>query len=70
LLKQSKDYVDKVRELEFKLQDNWNLPKDINYHTYWDKLYGCECPKMDNSERFGYPKIINMSCKYHKYIKK
>lgn len=57
--------VSDVRDIEFKLQENWNFPKDPLCHTWWNRLSGCTCPELDNSERFGLPKIHMSSCPYH-----
>jgi len=54
-----------LRNLEFKLQENWNFPQDARFHTWWNKLPGCTCPKDDNYERFGQDKILKSSCPYH-----
>ncbi len=55
-----------LRDIEFMLQKNWNFEQDENKHSYWYKLPGCECAKMDNQERWGTPyKIITQSCPYH-----
>ena len=63
--KNGREYVEILRELEFSLQENWNFDKDELKHTWWNKLPGCTCPKMDNAERFGFPKIITGGCPYH-----
>ncbi len=55
-----------VREIEFKLQDNWNFERDENRHKYWYSIPGCTCPAMDNSERWGTPyHTVNNDCPYH-----
>jgi len=58
-------YATDIRELEFKLQKNWNFPLDPLKHTWWNKFNKCTCPKMDNDERFGLAKIHNSSCPFH-----
>jgi hypothetical protein len=63
--KNGKDYAKEVLDLEFKLQENWNFNLDRSKHTWWNRLPGCLCPKMDNAERFGYDKITNSKCPYH-----
>ena len=60
-----KMYACKVKEIEFKLQENWNFPQDPLFHTWWNKLHGCTCPKIDNDERFGSDKIVRADCPYH-----
>jgi len=60
-----KYYAKKMKDLEFKLQENWNFDKDPLYHTWTFKFQNCSCPVMDNNERFGREKIINCSCPLH-----
>jgi len=61
-------YAEDMKKLEFKLQENWNFPQDELYHTWWNKFSNCKCPKLDNDERFGRPKIITCDCPLHKHI--
>lgn len=63
-----KYYCDKLKALEFKLQENWNFSQDELCHTWWNKFSNCICPTMDNNERFGRPKIITCDCPIHKHI--
>ncbi len=64
--KEAKDILNTLRELEYKLQENWNFPKDDNYHYHWLDLPFCSCPKMDNRERIGTGfYIYNTKCPYH-----
>ena len=65
ILKTGKSYAEKMRDLEFHLQENWNFDKDPLKHTWWNKFYHCTCPKLDNQERFGFEKIINCDCPIH-----
>ena len=58
-------YSDMLRELEFSLQDNWNFDRDELKHTWWNRFNKCTCPKMDNAERFGFPKYISGDCPFH-----
>jgi len=57
--------ADKVRNIEFELQENWNFSQNPLCHTWWNKIDGCRCPKLDNIDRFGTDKIINTKCPYH-----
>jgi len=57
-----------LEQLEETLQHLWNFPKDPNYYRYWNLLPGCECPKLDNQERYGFGRIINCDCPYHKHL--
>ena len=55
-----------VKDIEFALQSNWNFEQNEDYHSYWFRLPGCQCPIIDNQERMGTPyKIITQSCPYH-----
>ena len=65
--KSHRTVVENITELEFKLQDNWNFPRNIAFHTYTMELNGCLCPKMDNAERVGFTetRIITESCPWH-----
>ena len=60
-------YAQKMTELEFQLQENWNFPLDANYHTYEFSFDRCTCPRLDNLERFGIEKIYNCSCIIHSF---
>jgi len=62
-----KEYAERMREIEFELQKNWNFEQDANFHSYEFLFSSCTCPKMDNEERFGFPKIYNCSCPIHGY---
>ncbi len=57
----------KLTKLEFKLQKCWNFPLDANFHSYWNKLPGCLCPRGggDNEEAWGHHRIITITCPYH-----
>jgi len=66
--KTGKDYARRLKNLEFKLQENWNFPQDELYHTWWNKFSNCICPKLDNDERFGQLKIINCTCPLHGHL--
>ena len=56
---------DKVTELEFELQGLWGFPQDKEFHRYWLSVGHCECPPLDNLERLGYGRIINLRCGVH-----
>jgi len=64
----AKDIGQKLEKLEENLQELWCFEKDSNYYTYWNLLPGCECPKEDNKERYGYGRIINCNCPYHSFL--
>ena len=56
---------DKVTELEFELQRLWGFPQDEEFHRYWLSVGHCECGTLDNLERLGYGRIINLVCPVH-----
>ena len=56
---------DKVTELEFELQRLWGFPQDEEFHKYWLSVGSCSCPNMDNMDRLGYGRIINLGCPLH-----
>lgn len=60
------EVVKTLEDYEYQLQENWNFDKDKTKHTYWYRLPGCNCPKIDNKENFGVNRrIINLSCPFH-----
>lgn len=75
LINQSKDKTlseaqykrigDSVETIEFELQKNWNFEMDRSFHTHYLKLDGCDCPRMDNRDDYGYRRWNNGGCKYH-----
>lgn len=56
---------EQVTELEFELQRLWNFPQDKEFHKYWLSVGHCSCPPLDNLERLGYGRIINLNCPIH-----
>lgn len=56
---------EQVTELEFELQRLWNFPQDKEFHKYWLSVGHCSCPNLDNLERLGYGRIINLGCPVH-----
>jgi hypothetical protein len=60
-----KTCADTITEIEFKLQDAWGFSRDAKFH-YWFEVPKCECPKMDNRERYGTDYMItSSSCPIH-----
>jgi hypothetical protein len=59
-------YVKKVEDIEFRMQEAWKFNKDSNFHSWWYKAPHCECPQIDNGERFGTGyRVIDMKCPVH-----
>ena len=56
---------DKITELEFELQKLWGFPQDKEFHRYWLSVGHCKCGAIDNLERLGYGRIINLGCPVH-----
>ena len=56
---------EQVTELEFELQRLWKFPQNKEFHKYWLSVGHCECPNLDNLERLGYGRIINLGCPVH-----
>ena len=56
---------ERVTELEFELQRLWGFPQDEEFHKYWLSVGSCSCPNMDNMDRLGYGRIINLGCPVH-----
>lgn len=56
---------DRVRSIEYALQENWGFKKDSRYHE-WYKVPHCECPKIDNYDARGTGhNYINLQCPIH-----
>lgn len=56
---------DKITVLEFELQRLWGFPQDKEFHRYWLSVGHCKCGAIDNLERLGYGRIINLGCPVH-----
>lgn len=60
------DPVETIESLEFELQELWGFDKSRERHSYWYRVKGCKCPKMDNSDPlYGGRRIINSECFWH-----
>ena len=58
-------YAQDLTQAEFELQKLWNFPEDARFHRFWEAPR-CECPKMDNEERYGTSQSIRtLSCPLH-----
>lgn len=69
VLKHPKSYenpVDKIEQPEYDLQEAWGFDKNRNMHSYWHRISGCLCAKLDNLDRRGTPyRVISGSCTWH-----
>jgi hypothetical protein len=69
-LRNYKDAVAQIEEIEFKLQKTWKFEQDSAKHSYWYEVKGCLCPKLDNSDAmYSGRRIINNSCPFHGELK-
>lgn len=60
-----KELANNITDIENKLQKAWKFPVNSDYHRFWS-VPKCECPKMDNEDRYPYGEyIINKSCPIH-----
>lgn len=59
------DPVQLIEDIEHTLQGLWRFPRDVNYHTHWCDIKGCRCGSVDNLERLGFGRIVNMRCPWH-----
>jgi hypothetical protein len=52
--------------LQFRLQENWNFPKNADFHPS-HRLPHCSCgATMDNDERLGTPfRVVTIGCPIH-----
>ena len=60
-----KSLADRVTQVEYRLQDAWGFPRNIDYHRFWE-MPKCTCPKMDNDD--AWPSghyVINFGCPVH-----
>ena len=58
--------VQTVEDIEFLLQEAWRFPKNRDYHCWWYQVPKCQCPWMDNQERWGTnSRIISGACPLH-----
>lgn len=62
--KKLKKLAKQLTRLEFKLQKLWGFPRNANFHRFWE-VPKCECPKMDNEDRYPHSQVINQSCPLH-----
>lgn len=58
-------YDQECTDIEFRQQREWGFKIDKKWHRFWQRP-GCECPKMDNGERWGTPyTIVSGNCRLH-----
>ena len=64
-----KSVVSYIESCENVLQDLWGFDVDRSKHSYWNKVQGCVCPRMDNQDNWGVDhRIHDMTCPFHKQI--
>lgn len=60
-----RSFANDIQLCEFELQRLWGFDEDARFHRFWETPK-CECPKMDNEERYGTKySAITLSCKLH-----
>jgi hypothetical protein len=57
-------YEQKLRQLEYTLQSLWKFDLNGNFHRIWE-YPKCECPKLDNRDRYPHGHIISEGCPLH-----
>lgn len=61
-----KNMVTVLENLEFELQKAWKFEQDNWKHTWWNKIPGCTCPKVDNQDTYGTPfRYYSGDCPFH-----
>ena len=66
--KRGKEISNTIKDIEFRLQEQWNFKQDDKYHTYQNKIPGCKCPILDNIDMMGTGiRWTNINCKFHGY---
>jgi len=68
--KEAKKIGKEVDKVEKELQKLWKFEPDENFYTYWFKIPGCVCPKLDNEDFRGRGRIIVENCPYHTFLMK
>lgn len=62
------EYIKKLActltDIEFELQGLWKFTLDMNFHRIWE-YPKCQCPVMDNRERYPHGHITVASCPLH-----
>ena len=43
-----RSYVEKIEDIEFRMQDAWKWDRDATKHTHWFQAPHCTCPVLDN----------------------
>lgn len=58
--------VTHIERIEFELQRLWGFEQNKAFHSYWFRVKGCTCPKLDNQEMVGVGRrIISGDCPFH-----
>ena len=59
-----------LEAIEFAMQGVIGLPQNRKYHSYWNRIAHCTCPREDNAYLFGTGRrIYNEDCPYHNNLK-
>lgn len=55
-----------ISAFEYTLQALWMFDPDSSKHSYWNKVKGCSCPKLDNDELWGTGlRRVDRGCRFH-----
>lgn len=58
-----------LQDIEFELQGLWGFPLDANFHRIWE-YPKCECPTLDNKDRYPHGHVISANCPLHGWDEK
>jgi len=65
----STEFIKRIEDLEFRMQEAWKFPKSDSFHKYWRLNPLCECPQMDNDDMFGTDtRVISQECPLHGFL--
>jgi len=59
-----KKYAQTLTDIEFELQGLWKFELNGNFHRIWE-YPKCECPQLDNRDRYPHGHIISEGCPLH-----
>lgn len=67
LYRSDEEVVERVEALQYVIQFLYDFDMTKDYHTYWYKVKGCSCPKLDNNDPMVAPniRITDTTCKFH-----
>lgn len=55
-----------LETIEFDMQKAWKFEPNRNFHSWWNQIPGCSCPKIDNLDTYGTDlRYMNGNCPVH-----